>query len=261
MGIVNTHTISSAPPTDISWFHQIELPDGFVTPGSDRSAEKLLQLHLPDLTGKTVLDVGALDGYFSFAAERAGASRVVALDTYAWRQPGGKDGFEFARRALDSSVEDIEVEVLDISPETVGEFDVVLFLGVLYHMRHPLLSLERVASVTKELLVVETLVDMTFFPSPAAAFYPWKMLGNETNWWGPNRAAVVGMLHSVGFKQVIPYPTKRFRAARLVGVPSRIRTAGEMMSSTPWRSRQRLVRDIGKSVFTQTRFVAHGRRS
>ena len=62
------------------------------------------------------------------------------------------------------------MEVLDISPETVGEFDVVLFLGVLYHMRHPLLSLERMASVTKERLILETLVDMTFLKSPAAAF-------------------------------------------------------------------------------------------
>ncbi len=257
---MNAHALSRDPPVHIKWFHQIQLPDGSVTGGSDRSAEKLLQLHLPDLTGKTVLDVGALDGYFSFAAERAGAARVVALDTYAWKQPGGKDGFEYARRALDSNVEDLEVEVLDISPETVGEFDVVLFLGVLYHMRHPLLSLEKVASVTNELLVVETLVDMNLYPSPAAAFYPWKMLSNETNWWGPNRAAVVGMLRSVGFERVVPYPIKRLRTTRLGGLPLRTRTAGHMLSSTPWRSRQRLARDLIKGALTHNRFVAHGWR-
>jgi len=257
---VSAHVTSSGLPAHINWWHQIELPDGSVTPGKDRSAEKLLSLHLPDLTGKTVLDVGAHDGYFSFAAERAGASRVIALDTFVWRRPGGKDAFEYARRALGSSVEDVEVEVLDVTPEIVGEFDVVLFLGVLYHMRHPLLALERMASVTRELLVVETLVDMTFFPSPAAAFYPWNMLRDETNWWGPNRAAVVGMLHSVGFPRVVPYPVKRLRTARLAGLPARARTATTLLSSTSSGSRQRFLRDLAKSAFTQNRLVAHGWR-
>ena len=180
------------PPQHISWWHQIELPGGYVVPGPDPSEAKLASLHLPSLAGKTVLDVGAWDGYFSFAAERLGAARVLAADSWAWQRPHGKDGFEYARDAFDSKVEDIEIEVLDISPETVGEFDVVLFLGVLYHMRHPLLALERVASVTRELLVVETLTDMTYLRTPAVAFYPWSMLGDTSNWWGPNQAAVVG---------------------------------------------------------------------
>jgi tRNA (mo5U34)-methyltransferase len=252
--------IFSPPPAHIDWWHQIELPDGSVTPGPDCSADKLASLHLPDLTGKTVLDVGAFDGYFSFAAERLGASRVVAADTYVWRRPGGKDGFEYARDALGSSVEDVEVEVLDISPETVGQFDVVLFLGVLYHMRHPLLALERMASVTKELLVVETLVDMTFLRSPAAAFYPWELLHDDTNWWGPNRAALLGMLRSVGFERVVPYPVKRFGTARLRGLPVRAQMDAHLVSSTPWRSRPRLVRDFARSALTRNRLVAHGWR-
>jgi len=258
--VTSRDAISSPPPAHIDWWHQIELPDGSITPGRDRSAEKLASLHLPDLKGKTVLDVGAHDGYFSFAAERQGASRVVALDTYVWRRPGGKDAFEYARRALGSSVEDVEVEVLDVSPETVGRFDVVLFLGVLYHMRHPLLALERMASVTTELLVVETLIDMTFIPSPAAAFYPWKMLRDETNWWGPNRPAVVGMMRSVGFDRVVAYPVKRFSAARLIGLPARARTATDLLASTPRRSRQRFVRDLAKSALSQSRLVTHGWR-
>jgi tRNA (mo5U34)-methyltransferase len=253
-------TTFTPPPATIAWWHQIELPDGSVTPGLDRSAEKLQSLHLPDLTGKTVLDVGAFDGYFSFAAERLGASRVVAVDTYSWRRPGGKDGFEYARRALGSSVEDVELEVLDISPETVGQFDVVLFLGVLYHMRHPLLALERMASVTNEMLVMETLVDMTFLRSPTVAFYPWKMFRDETNWWGPNRAAVVGMLHSVGFKHVVPYPVKRFSTTRLAGLPARAKNAGVLMSATPSSSRQRLIRDFARNALTQNRLVTHSWR-
>lgn len=255
--MAHVEAITSPPPAHIAWWHRIELPDGSVTPGLDPSAEKLLSLHMPDLKGKTVLDVGAFDGFFSFAAERLGASRVVAVDTYVWRRPGGKDGFEYARRRLGSSVEDMEVEVLDISPETVGEFDVVLFLGVLYHMRHPLLALEKVASVTKEMLIMETLVDVTFLRSPAAAFYPWKMLRDETNWWGPNRAAVVGMLNSVGFGQVVSYPLRRFSPSRLLSLPTRTKYAGNLMSSTPPGSRQRLVRDFTRSILTQNRLVTH----
>jgi tRNA (mo5U34)-methyltransferase len=252
-----------APPADFKWWHQIDLPDGSVTPGKDRSAEKLAWLHLPDLKGKTVLDVGAYDGYFSFAAERSGAARVVALDSYVWQQPGGKAGFEYARDALGSSVEDVELDVLDITPERIGEFDIVLFLGVLYHMRHPLLALERVGSVAKERLVVETLIDMTFLRSPGAAFYPWDMEGDATNWWGPNRQAVLGMLRSAGFKQAIPYPVTRFSARRLRGMPKKaIFGAGPVTGGDPThtRSRSRVVRDIARSVLIQKRLVAHGVR-
>jgi Protein of unknown function (DUF1698) len=92
---------------------------------------------------------------------------------------------------------------MDLSPDEIGTFDVVLFLGVLYHLRHPLLALERVAAVVGELLVVETHVDLTFLRRAAAAFYPDDELeGDETNWWGPNASAVVAMLRTVGFTSV-----------------------------------------------------------
>lgn len=256
--MATSYSASALSPEGIDWWHQIELPGNYVTPGPDRSAAKLAALRLPDLRGKTVLDVGAFDGYFSFAAERLGASRVVALDTYVWRRPGGKDGFQYARSVLGSKVEDIEVEVLDISPETVGHFDVVLFLGVLYHMRHPLLSLERVAEVTKQQLILETLVDMTFMRAPVAAFYPWQMLGDGTNWWGPNRAAVLGMLHSVGFDRAEAYPSKRVTLERLKGLPGRAKVDTGLVSAAPAKSRLRLVRDVAKSALTQGRLVAHG---
>jgi len=191
----------------VNWFHSIELEPGFVTPGRADTSAQVPRLHLPDLTGKTVLDVGAWDGFFSFEAERRGASRVVALDTFSWQPRGagtGKAGFELARRALGSSVEDLEVDVLDIAPETVGgSFDVVLFLGVLYHLRHPFLALEKLRSVTNELLILETHVDLIGTRRPAAAFYPGAELeGDWTNWWGPNPAAVVGMLEQAAFRDV-----------------------------------------------------------
>ncbi len=190
----------------IKWYHRIDLGNGIVTPGRDNSSKKLSRLRLPeDLTGKTVLDVGAWDGFFSFEAERRRAKRVLATDYHCWGGPGRgtKAGFELARRVLNSKVEDMTIDVLDLCPERVGTFDIVLFLGVLYHMRHPLLALERVASVTKELLIVETIVDCLNYRRPVAAFYPGAELARgPSNWWGPNPSAAIAMLKTVGFKRV-----------------------------------------------------------
>jgi tRNA (mo5U34)-methyltransferase len=189
----------------INWFHRIDLGNGILTPGRDDSAGKLKALRLPPLTGKTVLDIGAWDGFFSFAAECAGASRVLAVDAPAWRDEpwGTKAGFELAREVLGSKVEDHYAELEDLTPETVGTFDVVLLLGVLYHVKDPLCLIERVARLTTDLLVVETLLDMTWTSRPAAALYPTtEMAGDNSNWWGPNPAAVKGMLRAAGFREI-----------------------------------------------------------
>jgi tRNA (mo5U34)-methyltransferase len=211
----------------LRWYHTIDLGNGIVTKGVDDTPAKLTRLHLPpDLSGKTVLDIGAWDGFFSFEAERRGAARVVAADYYSWHGTGwgtgqGKAGFELARATLASRVEDVDVDVMDLSPNAVGgPFDVVLFLGVLYHLRDPLRALERVASMAGDLLIIETVVDMLGVNRPAAAFYPDRELNDDpTNWWGPNPAAVEGMLRPVGFArvtQVTPTPPAPHRAARAV---------------------------------------------
>jgi tRNA (mo5U34)-methyltransferase len=190
----------------IKWFHQIDLGRGIVTPGVDRSAKKLQELRLPErLTGKSFLDIGAWDGFFSFEAERRGAARVLATDSFTWQGKGwgSKAGFESARQILGSKIEDREIDVLELSPETVGTFDVVLFSGVLYHMRHPLLALERAASVTRELLIIETATDLLWHRSPAMAFYPGtERDGDQTNWWGPNIACIIGMLRCCAFTRI-----------------------------------------------------------
>jgi tRNA (mo5U34)-methyltransferase len=193
----------------IPWFHRIDLGDGRTTPGVDQTPEKLAQVRLPrDLKGWSVLDIGAWDGFFSFEAERRGASRVVALDGGVWRVESiGKRGFLYARNALNSRVEDVELEVLDIAPETVGVFDLVLFLGVLYHLPHPLLALQRIASVTRTQLILETHVDVLESDRPLIAYYPGdECAGDQTNWCGPNRAAVEAMLRTVGFAEVKAFP-------------------------------------------------------
>jgi tRNA (mo5U34)-methyltransferase len=207
----------------IRWYHSIDLGGGVITKGVDDSPLRLARLDLPaSLAGLSVLDIGAWDGFFSFEAERRGASRVVAADHFSWHGDGwgSKAGFELARRALGSNVEDVDIDVMDISPERVGEFDVVLFLGVLYHLRHPLLALERIASVTRKLLILETVVDMVGIRRPAAAFYPGRELNNDpTNWWAPNVPALHGLLRAAGFagvRTVTPEPSALFRAARAV---------------------------------------------
>ena len=190
----------------IKWWHRIDLGNGVITPGLDDSPAKLKALALPeDLRGMTVLDIGAWDGFFSFEAERRGACRVLATDLYSWggEEWSTKAGFELARKALNSKVEDMEIDVLDLSPDKIGVFDLVLFLGVLYHMRHPLLALEKVFSVTGKQLILETHVDMLGCKRPVMAFYPETELNNDpTNWCGPNPPAVEAMLKTVGFRKV-----------------------------------------------------------
>lgn len=190
----------------IKWYHRIDLGNGIITPGTDNSPRKLAALGFPrSLAGKTVLDVGAWDGFFSFEAERRGAARVLATDSFCWGQGGEatKEGFELARRVIGSRVEDLNIDVLELSPEKIGTFDLVLFLGILYHMRHPLLALERAASVTREQMIVETVVDCLHSKRPVIAFYPGKELANDpSNWCGPSPSAVIAMLKAVGFRRV-----------------------------------------------------------
>ncbi len=205
----------------IRWYHTIDLGDGVITQGIDDTPERLARVQLPaSLERLTVLDIGAWDGFFSFECERRGAARVVAADYFSWHGGGWgtKAGFNLAREALGSRVEDIDIDVMDLSPERVGTFDVVLFLGVLYHLRHPFLALERIAPLVRQRLVVETVVDMVGFSRPVMAFYPSRELNNDpTNWWGPNIPAVRGMLGSLGFERVESVtgtPGPIYRAAR-----------------------------------------------
>jgi tRNA (mo5U34)-methyltransferase len=207
----------------IQWFHTIDLGQGIVTPGRQNSQKKLARLGMPaDLTGKTVLDIGAWDGFFSFEAERRGAARVLATDVPPWggRERGTKAGFGLARQVLGSKVEDRAIDVMDISREELGEFDLVLFLGVLYHLRHPLLALERVYEVSGEHLILETHVHMIGGRRPLMVFYPTDELARDrNNWWGPNVAAVHSMLRDVGFSRVElvclrSFPERLKRAAK-----------------------------------------------
>jgi tRNA (mo5U34)-methyltransferase len=214
------------------WFHSIDLGDGVITPGRKTPAmleAELASLHLPDLAGKSVLDIGAYDGFYTFAAEKRGASRVVALDHFVWsldlaklRELGdvpfdeiercaawdpkelpGKRRFDLAHRALGSRAEAVVADFHDVDFEAIGgPFDVVLFLGVLYHMRAPLTSLESVARATRGVAIIETEA-MEISRSGGRAVCEFiegaELNGDPTNWWIPNEKALLGMCRAAGF--------------------------------------------------------------
>ncbi|MDX2030131.1 MAG: DUF1698 domain-containing protein, partial [Blastocatellia bacterium] len=148
-----------------------------------------------DLRGKRVLDIGAWDGFYTFEAERHGAE-VVAVDV--WRP----ETFFEARTALGSRAEHREMSVYELSFDRMGAFDIVLFMGVLYHLKHPLLGLERVCEMTRDFAVIEThAVDNIFdTPRPVMEFYEVDALGGQyDNWWGPNAECLVQMARAAGF--------------------------------------------------------------
>jgi tRNA (mo5U34)-methyltransferase len=185
-----------------SWWHSIELNDGQVTPGVHSLAElrdNFARFNLPaDLGGKTLLDLGCWDGFYSFEAERRGA-RVTAVD--CWRP----DNFFRAREALGSTIPFHELSVYEVTQEKLGSFEIVFFLGVLYHLRHPLLALERVCEVTRELAVIETHIIDNVLPTerPVMEFYEFDELGGQyDNWWGPNIECLAQMTRSAGFVRV-----------------------------------------------------------
>ncbi len=214
-----------------------------VTPGrkgADQLASELANMQLPDLHGKTVLDIGAWDGYFSFAAERLGGN-VTSLDYFEWstdtdakmrywqqcrdlghepkpyRQvPGlwapdtlpGKGGFNTVKAALGSQVSEVVADITTVDLDDLGRFDVVFFLGVLYHLREPLTALERLAEITREVAIIETAA----LAAPEFArdrclfeFFPGAELNDDpTNWWAPNQAALIGACRAAGFTRMVP---------------------------------------------------------
>jgi len=193
------------------WFHQIDLGHGIITPGPDDSAAKLVDAEFPvDLTGKSVLDIGTFDGFFAFEAERRGAARVVAADRFIWEAgPWSKAAFDFAHAALNSRVEAVVMSIEEMTPELLGTFDLVIFMGILYHAPDPLGYLRVCHSMCNNegLAIVETHCDANDYNRPAMVFYPGTTLNDDpTNYWGPNRQAVDAMLVEVGFASLYHPP-------------------------------------------------------
>ena len=203
------------------WFHNMRLrgietaPGHFLGDYPEIKFEHFREAIPADLTGKSVLDIGCNGGFYSFEMKRRGAARVLGIDTdeHYLRQA------RFAAEVMGADVEFRNLPVWDVA--RLGEkFDLVIFMGVLYHLRHPLLALDLIHEhVAKDLLlfqsmqrgsreVVEVEDDYDFnapapFDEPGYPklhFIEKKYSHDETNWWVPNRACAEAMLRSAGFE-------------------------------------------------------------
>ena len=198
------------------WHQSWPIARGVVTPGKYDPQPLFERLALPDLTGRRVLDVGTADGFYAFQCEALGAE-VVAVD----HKKSEFNGFLTAKKILSSKVEYVEANVYDLSPEEFGDFDLVLFLGVMYHLRHPLLALDRLRAIIRidGAIAVESLVcDRSVYLGreqsetlaqlaprlcdiPIVQFLPaYRFCDDGTNKWSPNVEALKAMVEDSGFR-------------------------------------------------------------
>ena len=202
------------------WFHNIDLdghptaPDHFLGDYPMVKWRQFAHAVPPDLRGRTVLDIGCNGGFYAIEMKRRGADRVVAVD---WDERYLNQA-RFAAEVAGVEIDFRRLSVYDVAK--LGErFDLVLFLGVFYHLRHPLLALDLLHEhITRDLLVFQSLLRGTAVVRPFDEDYPFtesavfddpayprmffverKYSGDQTNWWIPSRAAAEAMLRSAGY--------------------------------------------------------------
>jgi tRNA (mo5U34)-methyltransferase len=221
------------------WFHNLDLrgvrtaPDHFLGDYPTFKWREFAHALPADLRGKSVLDVGCNAGFYAIEMKRRGADRVVGIDT--------DDDF-LAQARFAAEINEVEIELHRLSVYDVaalGErFDVVLFMGVLYHLRHPLLALDLIhRHVAADLLVFQSMQRGSDTVEPLAEDYPFaetslferpgyprlhfvekKYSGDETNWWIPNRAGAEAMLRSAGF-EILSHPEAEVYVCRRRELP------------------------------------------
>lgn len=216
------------------WFHRIDLGGGIFTKSESvmgepvdhpRETWEVIQQCLPaDLTGKSVLDVGCNGGFYCVEAKRRGARRVLGVD--GQRQHVRQS--LFVRKVLGLDLEFRRFSVYDLDPATIGVFDITLALGLVYHLKHLVLALERLYDVTRELLIVETAIippDQTppSFIQPLGEIrqmlHPIFYAENRPeakeqvyNWFLPSPDALRALLTNTGFEEVTVASIVRDRA-------------------------------------------------
>lgn len=188
------------------WWHSFELPDGTLVEGKCNLSglkERLGKFPIPaDLTGQRVLDVGTWDGWFAFELAKRGA-HVVALDN--WDNPRFREMRQIL--GLEQHVEYRLLDVYDLAPEALGRFDIVMFLGVLYHLKHPLLALEKVCAVTDGLACIDSFVlreqhrpDADVEHRLVMEFFETDEFGGQTdNWLAPSIPCLAAFCRTAGF--------------------------------------------------------------
>jgi len=216
MSSLSREEISSLVAATEHWHHVIRFPHGIASPGAYDPTDLLERLALPnDMTGMRVLDVGTRDGFFAFACEQRGAE-VIAIDHAAPQLTG----FPTAKRILGAKTDYQQANVYDLTAKSFGFFDTILCLGVVYHLRHPLLCLDRLRDLAKSgaTLLVESLVcDDRFFVAreeakslrelapaltgfPIAQFLPaYRFHSDGSNKWSPNAACLQAMIEEARF--------------------------------------------------------------
>jgi tRNA (mo5U34)-methyltransferase len=207
------------------WFHSIDVGDGLITPGRvprEYAQHLFAALQIPkSLAGMRVLDIGTYDGLYAFECERRGAREVVAVDV----TPIDTHCFALASELLNSRVQYQQMSVYELDVDKLGgRFDLVLFPGVFYHLRHVLVSFDRIWNVLKPGggVLVETHVcdrhlvladgtvttlakiDPRLVDVPLFRFYRTNELNPDdwSNWFGPNAAAMLEVMRSAGFEKV-----------------------------------------------------------
>jgi tRNA (mo5U34)-methyltransferase len=221
------------------WFHNLNLggvqtaPNHFLGDYPAVKWQRFADAIPQDLSGRSVLDVGCNGGFYSIEMKRRGAARVVAVDSDARYLAQAR----FAAEVRDAEIEFREMSVYEL-PSLRETFDIVLFMGVLYHLRHPLLALDILHEhLCRDVLVFQSMLrgsakpasvkpDYRFAESdhfkdeayPRMYFVEHKYAGDPTNWWIPNRACAEAMLRSAGF-DIVAHPEAEVFICR--------RTAGE----------------------------------
>jgi tRNA (mo5U34)-methyltransferase len=222
------------------WFHDLDLqgvrtaPDHFLGSYPKGLWDAMKHIVPESLSGKTVLDIGCNAGFFSIEMSRRGAARVLAVDY---------DERYLAQAGLAIEVADarnIELRRLSVyDVARLGErFDFVIFMGVFYHLRHPLLALDLVREhVVKDQMLFECMLRGSLRAGQYAPDYPFeerdvfdepafpkmhfiehKYAGDQTNWWAPNLSAMEAMLRSAGF-EIVQHPIPEVWLCRAAGRP------------------------------------------
>lgn len=202
------------------WFHNMDVggvrtaPDHFLFDYPNEKFQRFAKALPADLTGKSVLDIGCNGGFYSMEMKRRGAARVLGIDS--------DEGY-LAQARFAAEVSELDIEFANLSVYDVGalgeKFDLVIFMGVLYHLRHPLLALDLIHEhVARDLLLFQSMQrgsdgvialehDYPFSETaifdqpeyPKLSFVEHRYSNDETNWWVPNRACAEAMLRSAGF--------------------------------------------------------------
>jgi tRNA (mo5U34)-methyltransferase len=220
------------------WFHNIDLagvptaPEHFLGDYPRVKFRGFADAIPSDLAGKSVLDIGCNGGFYSIEMKRRGAARVLGIDFDEDYLAQAR----FAARVTGHEIEFARLSVYDVG--ALGErFDVVIFMGVLYHLRHPLLALDLIHEhVAGDLLVYQSLQrgsaevetvpenadfwDVAMFDQPGYPklhFIEHSYSDDPTNWWAPNAACSAAMLRSAGF-QILHHPEEEVFICRRVEV-------------------------------------------